>query len=126
MLWTTGSAPDTSVPHGPSLLDSTLPALTGPEGDRHHGYWEVQEVEEPRHLVVRDGFADADGNPDGDLPLNEMQLTITALDDGRTRMTIDTVFPDQASMEQVLAMGMEEGLAAAIGQIDAILAEGDA
>jgi hypothetical protein len=27
-------------------------------------------------------------------------------------------------MEQVLAMGMEEGLTQAIGQIDAILAEG--
>ena len=97
--------------------------MTGPEGDQHHGYWEVLEVEAPRRLVARDGFADADGTPDGDLPLNDLHLTIAELGDGRTRMTIESVFPDQAAMEQVLAMGMEEGITAAIGQIDAILAD---
>ena len=38
-------------------------------------------------------------------------------------MSIESVFPDAAAMEQVLAMGMEEGLTEAVGQIDAILAE---
>ena len=98
--------------------------MTGPEGDQHHGYWEVLEVDPPRRLVVRDGFADADGTPDADLPLNDMHLTVTDLGDGRARMTIESIFADQAAMEQVLAMGMEEGITAAIGQIDAILAGG--
>ena len=38
-------------------------------------------------------------------------------------MSIESVFPSAAAMEQVLAMGMEEGLTQAVGQIDAILAE---
>ena len=38
-------------------------------------------------------------------------------------MSIESVFPDRAAMEQLLAMGMEEGLTEAVGQIDAILAE---
>ena len=38
-------------------------------------------------------------------------------------MSIASIFPDAAAMEQVLAMGMEEGLTQAVGQIDAILAE---
>jgi len=42
---------------------------------------------------------------------------------GRTRMSIESVFPDTEAMEQNLAMGMEEGLTQAVGQIDAILAE---
>ena len=42
---------------------------------------------------------------------------------GRTRMTIESIFPDAAAMEQLLAMGQEEGLTEAVGQIDAILAE---
>jgi hypothetical protein len=31
-------------------------------------------------------------------------------------------FPSQAAMEQMMAMGMDEGMTLAIGQIDAILA----
>jgi hypothetical protein len=39
-------------------------------------------------------------------------------------MTIESTFPDLSTMEQLLAMGQEEGLTEAVGQIDAILAEG--
>ena len=42
---------------------------------------------------------------------------------GRTRMSIESHFPSTQAMEQVLAMGMEQGLTAAVGQIDAILTE---
>ncbi len=99
--------------------------MTGPEGDQHHGCWEALEADPPCRLVARDGFANLDGTSNADLPLNEMHLTITELDDGRTRLTIESVFADQAAMEQVLAMGREEGITAAIGQIDAILADDD-
>jgi hypothetical protein len=36
---------------------------------------------------------------------------------------VASIFPSTEAMEQILAMGMEEGLTQAIGQIDAILAE---
>lgn len=97
--------------------------MTGPEGDQFHGYWEVEEVDAPRRLVVHDGFADAAGTPNDDLPRNTMRLTITDLGNGRSRMTIESTFPDLPSMEQVLSMGMEEGITAAVGQIDALLVE---
>ena len=38
-------------------------------------------------------------------------------------MSIESVFPSAEALEQVLAMGMEEGMTQALGQIDAILAE---
>jgi hypothetical protein len=38
-------------------------------------------------------------------------------------MTIHARFGSLAAMEQLLEMGMEPGITAAIGQIDAILAE---
>jgi hypothetical protein len=38
-------------------------------------------------------------------------------------MSIESVFPSAEALEQVLAMGMEEGMKLALGQIDAILAE---
>ena len=43
---------------------------------------------------------------------------------GRTRMSIESVFPTAEAMEQMLTMGMDEGMTQAVGQIDAILAEG--
>jgi hypothetical protein len=38
-------------------------------------------------------------------------------------MSIQSRFPSTEAMEQVLALGAEEGLKQAVGQIDAILAE---
>ena len=97
--------------------------MTGPEGDQPRGYWNVVEVDPPRRLVYRDGFANDDGTPNTDLPENEGRVTIEPIGDGRTRMSITSVFANVQAMEQVLAMGMEEGLKEAVGQIDAILAE---
>jgi uncharacterized protein YndB with AHSA1/START domain len=97
--------------------------MTGPEGEQPRGYWEIVEADAPHRLVFRDGLANADGTPNSDMPLTEARVTIAEIRDGRTRMTIQSIFPDSAAMEQLIAMGMEEGLKQAVGQIDAILAE---
>ncbi len=97
--------------------------MTGPTGDQPHGYWEIVDADPPRRLTFRDGFANADGSPNSDMPLNDVAVTITELGDGRTRMSIESIFSDAAAMEQLLAMGMEQGLTEAVGQIDAILGE---
>jgi uncharacterized protein YndB with AHSA1/START domain len=96
--------------------------MTGPEGDQPRGYWEVDEVEPPHRLVFRDGFADDDGAPNPALPQSVGRVTIAEIGGGKTRMTIESSFASSEAMEQVLAMGMEEGLRQAVGQIDAILA----
>jgi len=98
--------------------------MTGPSGEEAHGYWDVVEAEPPRRLVFLDGFANEDGSPNDDLPRNQGRVTIEPLAAGRTRMSIVSTFPSTEAMEQVLEMGMEEGLTQAVGQIDAILAEG--
>jgi uncharacterized protein YndB with AHSA1/START domain len=98
--------------------------MTGPTGDKPHGYWDVLEVDPPRSIVMRDGFADENGNPNTEFPAGIQRVDIAAIGGGRTRMTITSEFPDQAAMEQLLAMGQEEGMKQAMGQIDAILAEG--
>ena len=97
--------------------------MTGPEGDQPKGYWEIIETDPPRRLVFRDGFANDDGTPNDNLPRNEVRTTIEPIGEGRTRMSIESIFPSTEAMEQLLAMGMEQGLTEAVGQIDAILAE---
>ena len=97
--------------------------MTGPEGDQPRGYWEVVEADAPRSLTFRDGFANADGTPNPELPVTTAKVTIEDIGGGRTRMSIESIFPSAEAMEQVLAMGAEEGLTQAVGQIDGILAE---
>jgi uncharacterized protein YndB with AHSA1/START domain len=97
--------------------------MTGPEGDQHRGLWDVDEVEPPRRLVFRSRFANEDGTPNTELPTVTERVTIEEMGGGRTRMTIESEFPTGEAMEQLLAMGMEEGLQQAVEQIDAILAE---
>jgi uncharacterized protein YndB with AHSA1/START domain len=97
--------------------------MTGPDGDQPHGYWDILESDPPHSLVYRDGFANEDGTPNDTLPRNEGRVTIEEVGGGRTRMSIESIFESREAMEQVLAMGMEDGITQAVGQIDAILAE---
>ena len=49
------------------------------------------------------------------------RVTIQEIDGGKTRMSIESEFPTVEAMEQLAAMGTEEGMTQAVGQIDAIL-----
>jgi uncharacterized protein YndB with AHSA1/START domain len=98
--------------------------MTGPEGDQPAGYWDVVEVDQPHTIVVIDGFVDGEGSPNPDLPSITVRVTIEDLGSGQTRMSILNSFETVEAMEQVLTMGMEKGMTAAVGQIDGILAEG--
>lgn len=96
--------------------------MTGPGGEQYHGWWRVREVDAPNLLEVQDGFADDHGAPNLDMPVNVMRIELVA-DGPTTRMTIRSTFPTLEAMEQTLAMGAEEGMRQALGQIDALLAE---
>ena len=97
--------------------------MTGRDGDQPRAFWEVEEVDPPRSLVVSDGFANEDGSPNTDMPMNQFRVTISEIGAGRTRMSIVNTFPSTEAMEQLMAFGMAEGLTGAVGQIDAILAD---
>jgi uncharacterized protein YndB with AHSA1/START domain len=97
--------------------------MTTPEGDQPRGFWDIVEVAPPHRLLVRDGFANDDGKPNDEMPVGEFEVTIEDSGGGRTRMSILNRFPSTEAMEQLLAMGQEQGMIEALGQIDAILAE---
>ncbi|TMC82443.1 MAG: SRPBCC domain-containing protein [Chloroflexi bacterium] len=97
--------------------------MTGRAGDQPHGYWDVLEVEPPRRLLLHGGVANADGTPNTEMPIYTIRIGIEEVAQGRTRMSIESVFPSTEAMEQVLAMGTAEGMSQAASQIDAILAE---
>src|SRR5581483_7050295 len=99
--WGPPTYPATFVDHDLSPGGHVGYYMTGPAGDKPHGWWRITAVDAPRRLEFEDGFADRSG--------------------GGTRMVIVTTFPSAEAMEQLIAMGMEEGLSGAMGQIDALL-----
>jgi uncharacterized protein YndB with AHSA1/START domain len=95
--------------------------MTGPEGDKHHGWWRVTSVNPPKSLDFVDGFAHQDGTPNADMPTTTTQVALGE-HDGGTRMELRSVFDSREQMDQLLTMGMDEGIMQAVGQMDALLA----
>ena len=97
--------------------------MTGPEGERYGGWWKVVAVDPPLRLEFEDGFADADGTPNLELPVSSTVVTIEPTSDGPTRMIVRSSYASREALEQVLEMGIVEGVGQAASQIDALLAE---
>lgn len=95
-------------------------AMVGPEGDVSRGYWEFLEVKAPHSFEVRDGFCRPDGTPNDEMPSMRMAFEFEATAAG-SRLTTTTFFNTVDELEQLLNMGMEEGMRQAMGQIDAVL-----
>ncbi|GAB2529717.1 SRPBCC family protein [Paramicrobacterium agarici] len=96
--------------------------MTGPSGDRSHAWFRFTAVDEPHRIELDDGFSRADGEPVD--PHDHARIIVTIEPVGSvTRMTTVAQFRDLKQMEQLVTMGMQEGMALAMGQIDAILAE---
>jgi uncharacterized protein YndB with AHSA1/START domain len=96
--------------------------MTGPDGERSGGYWEFLAVEEGKSFEVLDGFADDEGNPNTEMPTMRMEFTFEPTDAG-SRMTTTTHFASLDELEKLVAMGMVEGMRAAMAQIDDVLAD---
>jgi uncharacterized protein YndB with AHSA1/START domain len=121
--WGPPTYPATFVDHDLTPGGRSSYYMTGPEGDKAAGWWEVLAVEPPRRLELRDGFADESGNPNESMPITNTVVTLTEREGGGTLMTVTARFASQEDMESLHAMGMEEGFVAAMSQMDAILAE---
>lgn len=122
--WGPPTYPATVVDHDLTPGGRVSYYMTGPDGDQHGGWWRILSVDAPRSLEVEDGFADDDGNPHPDMPTTSFVVTLTERPGGGTTMAIESRFPSLEAMEQLTAMGMEEGFTSALAQIDDLLAAG--
>lgn len=119
--WGPPTYPATVVDHDLGVDGRVTYFMTGPEGEKHHGWWRIVSVDAPNRLAFEDGFGDASGNPNPDMPITMAQVAIDALADGGTRMILSSTFPTAEVMAQMVEMGMQEGITLAAGQMDALL-----
>jgi uncharacterized protein YndB with AHSA1/START domain len=119
--WGPPTYPATVVEHDLRPGGSVTYFMTGPEGDQPRGWWRVIAVEAPHRLEFEDGFADDAGNPNPDMPTMTIRVTLSEQPGSGSRMTIETTFPSRETMDQMVEMGMEEGMTSAVAQIDALV-----
>ncbi len=119
--WGPPTYPATVVEHDLTPGGSVTYYMTGPEGDQPRGWWRVLAVDAPHRLEFEDGFADDAGEPNPDMPTMTIRVTLDERAEGKTRMAIETTFPSAEAMDQMISMGMEEGMTSAVGQIDELL-----
>jgi len=120
--WGPPSHPATVVEHELTPGATVRYFMTSPEGEKYHGMWSVVAVEPPHRLELVDSFADDTGAKNESLPSTATTVTLAARAGGGTTMTLHSQFSSLEAMEQMISMGMEEGLQEALGQIEGILA----
>lgn len=121
-FWGPPTYPATFLRHDAAVGGRSIYKMTGPEGDEHYGCWDWKAVDAPYSFEVVDAFADAEGTPNPELPLMTMAFAFSQTSEG-SRLTTTSSFGSLEQLEQLLAMGVEEGTREAMAQIDAVLAD---
>lgn len=119
--WGPPTYPATVVDHDLVPGGTVSYFMTGPEGEKFGGWWRILAVDPPHSLELEDGFADDTGRPNPDMPTTAMRTVLSEVG-GVTRMVTTSTFPSREAMDQLVDMGMEEGLRASMGQMDEVLA----
>jgi uncharacterized protein YndB with AHSA1/START domain len=117
--WGPPSHPSTFVEHELAVGARTTYFMTGPDGEKHHGRWRIEEVEPPHRLRIEDDLVDEEGKPQDGGP-TAMTVTIAEAD-GAATMSIQTAFADRQSMEQMIEMGIEQGMTETLNRVDRLL-----
>jgi len=120
-VWGPPTYPATVVDHDLRPGGRMTYYMTGPEGDKHAGYWSITAVDEPSGFTFDDGFAHLDFTPNDAMPVSQNVFRFAA-HGGGTRATYVSTYATAEGLQQVLDMGIIEGASAAIGQIDELVA----
>ena len=121
-FWGPAEWPATFTRHDMAVGGRSHYHMTGPDGTIARGWFRFLAIEPHRTIEVEDGFADANGAPDANMPTMRLVFSFAPTATG-SRFTCVTHFTSVEAMEQLVGMGMLEGMSSAMGQLDALLAD---
>jgi uncharacterized protein YndB with AHSA1/START domain len=90
--------------------------MTGPDGTRYPGWWEVISVDAPHELTIRDGFGESSEQPSPEMPVATSYVRFTEIPRG-IRMTIESHYASPEELQRALDLDMQNGFLSALGQI---------
>ena len=97
-------------------------AMCGPEGEEHWGRMDYISIQAIENFKAWDGFCNAEGEMNAQLPRAEWHSTFEELSDTTLVQTVVT-YQSLADLETVIQMGMKEGLSMALDQLEVLLDE---
>lgn len=119
-FWGPEQWPATFTRHDMVVGGKSAYYMTGPDGTRAHGWWKFVKLEPLKTIEVIDGFAHETGVENDELPTMRVRIQFSSTAKG-SRFESVTYFPSVEAMEELMKMGVEEGIKSAMGQIDAVL-----
>jgi uncharacterized protein YndB with AHSA1/START domain len=120
-IWGPPTYPATVVEHDFRPGGRVHYYMTGPEGDKHAGWWEITALDEPHSFTFDDGFSDLDFNPAPHMPVSHNVYSFESTERG-TKATYVATYESAEALQKVLDMGVVEGASLAINQIDILVA----
>lgn len=121
-FWGPPEWPATFTRHDMAVGGMSQYYMTGPDGSKPKGWWKFVAIDPMKRIELDDGFAHDDGTPNDGLPTMRMTFTFESTATG-SRFTGLTRFSSTEAMEQVVEMGMVEGMRSAMGQLDEVLTD---
>lgn len=121
-FWGPEQWPATFTRHDMAVGGESHYHMTGPDGTIARGYFRFRVIEPLHRIEVEDGFSDDAGTPNPAMPTMRIRFLFETAATG-SRITIVTTFPSIEAMEQLVQMGMVEGMQSAMGHLDAVLAD---
>lgn len=100
-----------------------LYSMNGPEGEKHWSRADFKEIQPGVSFKSRDGFCDADGNINPDMPAMDWHVTFSETGSGTTMVQVVITFDSMTDLDTIVEMGFKEGFTAAHGNLDALLGE---
>ena len=97
-----------------------LYAMVEPGGQEYWGRLDYQSIHPIDNYTALDGFSDASGALNPDLPRAQWNVTFT---DASSRTLVTTVvsYNSPAELQKVIDMGMKEGLTSTLERLDELL-----
>ncbi len=95
-------------------------AMVDPDGKEYWGWTEYSKIQPIDFYETLDAFSDSEGNINKDLPRAEWHVQFT--DKGENTLVVTTVQYDSLeALNQVINMGMKEGLTSTLERLDQLL-----
>jgi uncharacterized protein YndB with AHSA1/START domain len=97
-----------------------LYVMTGSEGDEHWSFADYIDVQPQERFTGRDGFSDAEGNINTDMPQSSWEISFSDSEEG-TLVSFRIMYDDLQQLEATIQMGFKEGLSMAMEGLDKLL-----
>lgn len=97
-----------------------LYAMIGPENEEHWGITTYTSINHPETFAGEDAFCDKNGIINNSYPIAKFENHFKE-NSQRTTVTIVTEYASIEQLEQVVKMGMKEGLSMAFDNLDDVL-----